>query len=29
LQAVYELQLDGKVTNSDEAITEAKKIIDI
>jgi tRNA nucleotidyltransferase (CCA-adding enzyme) len=27
LKAVYELQLDGKVTNLDEAIAEAKKII--
>ncbi len=29
LQTVYELQLDGKVTNLDEAIAEARKIIDI
>jgi tRNA nucleotidyltransferase (CCA-adding enzyme) len=27
LQTVYELQLDGKITNLDEAIAEAKKVI--
>ncbi|MBA3694802.1 MAG: hypothetical protein H0W77_15460, partial [Acidobacteria bacterium] len=27
IKAVYEMQLDGKVTNLDQAITEAKKLI--
>jgi tRNA nucleotidyltransferase (CCA-adding enzyme) len=27
IKAVYELQLDGKVTNLEEAIREAKKLI--